>query len=115
MRLRKLALLFSLALPLSLPAHASETPTEHAANVAAAQEMAAAPVHGNLPDYSLPPDELVKAQHLAQLGIVLQVGRILWGIAQLALLLWLGGIAWMRDKAVRATPNRCCRARSSPR
>jgi STE24 endopeptidase len=106
MRLRKLALLFCLTLPLSLPAHASETPTEHAASVAAAQEMAAAPIHGNLPDYSLPPDELVKAQHLAQLGIVLQVGRILWGIAQLALLLWLGGIAWMRDKAVRATPNR---------
>jgi STE24 endopeptidase len=106
MRLRKLALLFSLALPLSLPVHASETPTEHAANVAAAQEMAAAPVHGNLPDYTLPPDELDKAQHLAQLGIVLQVGRVLWGIAQLVLLLWLGGIAWMRDKAVRATSNR---------
>ena len=63
MRFRNLALLFCLTLTLPA-ARASETPTEHAANVAAAQEMAAAPPHGNLPDYSLPPDQLAKAQHL---------------------------------------------------
>jgi STE24 endopeptidase len=106
MRLRKLALLFCLALPLSLPAHGSETPTEHAANVAAAQEMAAAPLHGNLPDYSLPPDKLATAQHLEAIRDDLDFTGIFWGVLQLALLLWLGIIAWMRDTAVRVSPNR---------
>jgi STE24 endopeptidase len=104
MRLRKLALLFCLALPLT--ARAYETPAEHTANVAAAQEKAAAPRHGNLPDYSLPPAELAKAQHLSAIGENLEFVEIGWGILQLVLLLWLGGIAWMRDIAVRAGRNR---------
>ncbi len=106
MRLRKLALLFCLALPMCAPVRASETPTEHAANVAAAEEMAAAPVHGNLPDYSLPPDELAKAQHISAIRVNMHFANVLWSIVQLALLLWLGVIAWMRDTAVRATRNR---------
>ncbi|MEO7030587.1 MAG: M48 family metallopeptidase [Acidobacteriaceae bacterium] len=104
MRLRKLALLFCLALPVC--ATASETPTEHAANVAAAEEMAAAPVHGNLPDYSLPPDELAKAQHLSAVHVNWHFAKVVWSIVQLALLLWLGVIAWMRDAAVRTSRNR---------
>jgi STE24 endopeptidase len=104
MRLRKLALLICLVLPIA--ARAAETPTEHAANVAAAQEMAAAPLHGNLPNYSLPPDKLAKANHIAHIGDVLELGSIIWGPVQLVMLLWLGAIAWVRDKAVRASGNR---------
>jgi len=107
MRFRDLALLLCLLAPLSLTtvARASETPTEHAANVAAAQEMAAAPPHGNLPDYSLPPDQLAKAQHLSAIRVDAHFGNIVWGILQLVLLLWLGVIAWMRDTAVRLSKN----------
>jgi STE24 endopeptidase len=104
MRLRKLALLVCLALPLA--AHASETPTEHAANLAADHELASAPLHSNLPDYSLPPDVLVTAQRLTAIGDKLVFTGIAWGILQLVLLLWLGGIAWMRDTAVRLSANR---------
>ncbi|HEY4359142.1 MAG TPA: M48 family metalloprotease [Acidobacteriaceae bacterium] len=83
-------------------ARASETPAEHAANVYAAQELAAAPPHGNLPDYSLPPDKLAKAQHLDTIRTVTSFGGTIWDILQLALLLWLGVIAWIRDRAVEA-------------
>jgi Zn-dependent protease with chaperone function len=106
MRLRKLALLFCLMLPLCGAARASETPAEHAASVAAQQEMDAAPPHGNLPDYSLPPDKLATAQHLTAIRDHLNYIDIVWGVLQIALLLWLGVVAWMRDTAVRITPNR---------
>ena len=36
----------------------------------------------------------------------LDFATIFWGILQLALLLWLGVIAWMRDIAVRFSQNR---------
>ncbi|HEV2578568.1 MAG TPA: M48 family metallopeptidase [Acidobacteriaceae bacterium] len=83
-----------------------ETPAEHAANLYAAQEIAAAPVHGNLPDYSLPPDKLTKAQHLATVHITMHFADEIWGIVQIVLLLWLGVIAWMRDRAVAIGRNR---------
>jgi STE24 endopeptidase len=103
MRLRKLALLLCLALPIA--ARASETPTEHAANIAAAQEMAAAPIHGNLPDYSLPPDQLTKAQHLSRVRVILHCGSLLWNIAVFAILLWYGVVAWIRDRAIGLAAN----------
>lgn len=108
MRFCNLAFLLCLLVPFSLAtaARASETPTEHAANVAAAQEMAAAPPHGNLPDYSLPPDQLAKAEHISAIRVDTHFGNIVWGILQLVLLLWLGVIAWMRDTAVRLSQNR---------
>jgi STE24 endopeptidase len=96
------ALAVFLFLQCSVMARASETPAEHAANVYAAQEMAAAPRHGNLPDYSLPPEKLEKAQHLAKVGITLHFVGLVWGIVQIALVLWLGIAAWIRDLAVRA-------------
>lgn len=83
-----------------------ETTAERAANEYAAREIAAAPVHGNLPDYSLPPDKLAKAQHLASVHVTIHFADEIWGIAQILLLLWLGVIAWMRDRAVRAGRNR---------
>jgi STE24 endopeptidase len=100
MRLYRLALALCLVLPVVLSGCDRETPAEHAANVYAAQEMAAAPVHGNLPDYSLPPDKLAKAQHLSSIETTLHCMGVVWGIAQIALLLWLGVVAWMRDRAV---------------
>ncbi|HEX5284805.1 MAG TPA: M48 family metallopeptidase [Bryocella sp.] len=83
-----------------------ETAAEHAANTYAAQEIAAAPVHGNLPDYSLPPDKLAKAQRLASVHLNMHFADEIWGILQIILLLWLGVIAWMRDRAVGLSRNR---------
>ena len=99
-------IVFSLCLLLPCASHAAETPAEHAANVYAANEMAAAPVHGNLPDYSLPPDKLAKAQHLVSIRETLHFGGEIWGIATILLLLWFGAIGWMRDTAVKASRNR---------
>ena len=107
MRLRLLFLLCSL-LPVALPgpAYARETRAEHDANVYAAREIAAAAPLGNLPDYALSPKGLVKAQHLYAVGTITHFGNEIWGIVQLLLLLWLGGIAWMRDRALRTGRNR---------
>ena len=93
-------------LPLSLAGCASETPAEHAANVYAAQELAAAPPHGNLPDYTLSPADLAKAQHLSTVHETLHFGDEAWSILSLLLLLGFGVIAWMRDTAVKVSNNR---------
>src|ERR1700750_395339 len=85
--------------PLLAAGCARETTAERAANEYAAREIAAAPVHGNLTDYSLPPDKLSKAQHLASVHVTMHFADEIWGIVQIALLLWLGVIAWMRDRA----------------
>jgi STE24 endopeptidase len=106
MRLRNLALCLCLLLPFALTGCASETPAEHAANVYAANEMAAAPLHGNLPDYSLSPDDLAKSQHLTAIRVTMHFAEEAWGIVSLLLLLWLGVIAWMRDTAVKVSANR---------
>jgi hypothetical protein len=108
MRVRRLIFAVALCLLLSFSAatHAAETPAEHAANVYAANEMAAAPVHGNLPDYSLPPDKLAKAQHLVAIRETIHFTTEIWGIVSLILLLWLGIIGWMRDTAVKTSSNR---------
>ncbi len=108
MRLGKLTVLLPLLLPVA--ARAAETPTEHAANLAAAQELASFAVHGNLPDYALPIDQLAKAQHLAFLGDTLSVILILWGIAQVILLLHFGLVARMRNIALRSTRARFLQA-----
>lgn len=100
------AAIFFLVLPLGLAGCAHETPAEHAANVYAAQELVAAPPHGNIPDYSLSPADLAKAQHLSTVDEVLHFGNEAWGIISLLLLLALGVIAWMRDTAVKISTNR---------
>jgi Zn-dependent protease with chaperone function len=107
MHLRRLVLLVCLMTPLLLLSGCShETDAEHAANAYAAQQIAAAAPHGNLPDYSLPPDKLAKAQHLASVHVTTHFADEAWGIVQLLLLLWLGAIAWFRDVAVRTGRNR---------
>ena len=93
-------------LTLGLFGCASETPAEHAANLYAAHELAAAPPHGNIPDYSLSPADLAKAQHLSIVNETLHFGDEAWGILSLLLLLGFGAIAWMRDTAVKLSSNR---------
>jgi STE24 endopeptidase len=99
------ALAFVLCLP-ACTAHATETAAEHAANVYAAQEMADAPRHGNLPDYSLSPADLAKSQHLGAIHVTMHFVEEAWGIVSLLLLLSLGIVAWMRDVAVKVSRNR---------
>ena len=110
MSLRRLPLLLAacifLVLTASLTGCARETTAEHAANLYAAQELAAAPLHGNLPDYSLSPTDLAKAQHLSTVHETLHFGEAAWGIISLLLLLGFGAIAWMRDTAVNLSTNR---------
>ena len=106
--MRKLALLLLLFLPLT--ACARETPAEHLANTYAAREMAAAPRHSNLPDYTLPPATLAKARHLASLRVTLHATAILWGLANLLLLLATGAVARMRNAALRLTRFRFLQA-----
>src|ERR1700722_3181925 len=103
MRLSRLALLLVFALPFA--AHASETPAEHAANVYAQQEKDSHPLHANLPDYSLSPDKLAQAESLASVRIKLHFAGVAWSIIQFILLLWLGIIAWIRDRAMAPAAN----------
>ncbi len=105
MRLR-LPLLLSLLLFSAYTAGARDTAAEHKAAVYAAQEMAAAPAHGNLSDYTLPPDQLAKAQHLATVHTTMHFADEIWGVVELLLLLFFGGIASIRDRALRLSRNR---------
>ncbi len=105
-RLVSSLLLFILLLLASPSAHASETPAEHVANLYAARELAAAPPLGNLPDYALKPADLAKAQHLLRIRTVTHFGDEIWGILQLLLLLSVGGVAFMRDRATRLSRHR---------
>ncbi|QMV18531.1 M48 family metalloprotease [Granulicella sp. 5B5] len=106
MRLLRMILVLCLLLPVALPARASETAAEHAANVYAQQELDAAPRDGNIPDYSLPPDKLAKAVHLNTVRDTMHFADELWGIVSLLLLLGFGAVAWMRNVAVGRGTNR---------
>ncbi len=102
-----------LALSLLAPtllAGCATTRAERSANAFAAQEMTAAPRNGNLPDFALPPAKLVQARHLASLRLGLESAGQGWGILQLLLLLGFGGIAWMRDTALRSGRSRWLQA-----
>jgi STE24 endopeptidase len=106
MRLPQLTFVMCLLLPLGLAGCSTETPAEHAASTYAAQQMAAAPVNGNLPDYALPPAKLAKADQLQAIRCRLHFGGEAWSLLTLILLLSFGAIAWMRDTAVRLTRSR---------
>ncbi len=103
LRLSLFLLLFTLGSHL---AGARETTAESKAAAYAAREIAAAPLHGNLPDYALPPAQLAKARHLARVHTEMHFAGELWAIAELLLLLFAGGIAFMRDRALRLSRNR---------
>ena len=106
MRRLSLALLLCLLAPLMLGGCASETPAEHSAIAYANQELAAAPPHSNVPDYSLSPDKLEKARYLSSVATTLHFVDAAWGILSLLLMLQLGVIAWMRDTVVKMSSNR---------
>ena len=107
MSLRRFALLtFACLCLLGLEGCATETPAEHAATVYATQELAAAPPHGNLSDYSLDPADLAKAQHLSSVYETLHFTDRGWEFLSLLLLLGFGAVARMRDIAVRFSGNR---------
>jgi STE24 endopeptidase len=110
MRAFRSLLLLCMMIPATLSARATETKAERLANDYAARELAAAPAHGNLPDYALPPDALAKAQHLGRVRDLLHFGGEAWGILQLVLLLALGTVAWMRDRAAALHRNRWIQA-----
>jgi STE24 endopeptidase len=99
MRLRTLLLLLLSLIPLAVPAaaHAAPTPTEAAAIAAADQDHTA---------YTLPPDALVKAQHLHTFRVIAHFGGELWGIVSLLLILQLGLAARLRNVAVNLSKNR---------
>ena len=106
MRLR-LSLLLVISLLLGThAAGARETAAEGKAAAYAAREIAAAPSHGNLPDYPLLPAQLEKAQHLATVHTTMHFAQEIWGMAELSLLLFAGGIAFMRDRALRLSKHR---------
>lgn len=101
--LRRFAsLLFVLLLLHGLRAEASTTRAENEALQYAAQEMSTHPVGGNLPDYALSPTKLQQAQRLDTVRNRLHFGGLIWNLLQFALLLWLGIVAWIRDRALAA-------------
>lgn len=101
--LRRLMLLLCLVLAAvaALPARASETAAEKAADTYARQEIAAAAPLGNLPDYSLPPDKLAISQEKYVRMTTLEFVNLGWGLASLVLLLALGVVKWMGNTARR--------------
>lgn len=101
MLLKRILLVLCVGCMTMLAGCSHETAAERAAQDYAAREVAAAPVHGNLPDYSLPAEKLEKAQHLASVGITMHFADEIWGIAQIALLLWLGVFPWLQMRAER--------------
>jgi len=105
MRLSKCIAALLLALTLVLTGCAHRTAAEQAADSYAQQQIAAAPPHGNLPDYSLPPDKLAAAAHLSTVHTILHFSKRAWGIIDLVLLLSFGIIAWMRDRARAFSSN----------
>ena len=110
MRMRCFALALCLLAGIGLTGCAHQTPAERAANHYAAQEMAATPMHANLPDYALPPAKLAQAQRLGSLVLGLHFGAEAWTILQIILLLTFGIIARMRDIAVRISRYRWLQA-----
>jgi Zn-dependent protease with chaperone function len=110
MLLRGWLIVICFVCPLFVAGCSRQTTAERAANEYAAREIAAAPVHGNLPDYSLPADKLAKARHLTTVYTALHFSSLAWGIVQLILLLSLGAVAWMGDRAVALSRARWLQA-----
>ena len=81
----------------SSTAHATPTPTEAAALVAAAKDHTA---------YTLPPDKLAKSVALHRYRVTMTFADPIWGIATLLLMLQFGIIARMRNAAVNLSKNR---------
>ena len=103
MRLRTLLLMMTMlfAAVCGSAAYAETTPTEAKALAAAATDKTA---------YTLPPDKLAKAVAYDHQRLWLTAGDFVWGVGQIVLLLALGAIAWMRDRAVKTSKSRWIQA-----
>ena len=99
MRLRTLLLITTMLIAAFCGsiAHAETTPTEAKALAAAAADKTA---------YTLPPEKLAKAVAYDHQRLWLTAGDFVWGVGQIVLLLVVGAIGWMRDRAVRTSKNR---------
>ncbi len=99
MRLRTLLLVLTLLIAAfgARMVWAETTPTEAKALAAAAADKTA---------YSLPPEKLAKAVAYDHQRLWLTVGDFLWGVGQIVLLLAVGAIGWMRDRAVKTSQSR---------
>lgn len=83
-------------------AAASTTPAEREAIQYAEGELRSHPVGANLPDYALPAAKLAQAQGLEAVRNRLHFVGMIWSLLQFVLLLWLGVVAWMRNRALAA-------------
>lgn len=92
----------SLLLAMTSPGLASTTRAEDEAAHYAAAELRSHTVGGNLPDYALPAAKLLQAQRLDTVRTRLHFGGMVWNLLQFLLLLWLGVVAWIRDRALTA-------------
>jgi Zn-dependent protease with chaperone function len=112
---RRLVLLLCILLPLALTGcrvvtELRETPAEHQAAAYAEQEIIHVPRHDNLPDYTLPPEALIKARQLSHIGVLFFSLGTLWSVLQILLLLELRIIARLRDLATAHTQSRWLQA-----
>ncbi len=106
LRMRRLLSFLLLIVFATAPLHAATTPAEASANAAAQHELDTSPRNGNIPDYTLKPADLAKAQHLQTVGNVIHFGGLLWGLILLILLLALGVIRRFQDGVVQRFRNR---------
>jgi STE24 endopeptidase len=90
----------------SMPLLAQTTAAERIANDAAQHELDSSPPLGNIPSYSLKPDDLLKGQHLERVRTVMHFGSAVWGLVQIVLLLGLGVVARFRDLVTQKFRNR---------
>lgn len=103
LRLTAVLLLLLMCGLLAPRAGASTTLAEREAAQYAEQELRSHPAGGNLPDYALPAEKLAQAQALETVRNRLHFGGLVWNLGQFALILWLGVVAWMRDRALGAS------------
>src|SRR3954471_24270888 len=102
--MRRLLLLLALLFAAS-PLHAT-TPAEKLANDAAQHELDSSPRDGNIPSYSLTPENLAKGQHLEHVGNLMHFGGALWGIAYLVVLLSTGVVGRVQREVTGRFRNR---------
>ncbi|AFL89015.1 Zn-dependent protease with chaperone function [Terriglobus roseus DSM 18391] len=86
--------------------HASTTPAEKLANDAAQHELDSSPCDGNIPSYSLTPENLAKGQHLEHVGNLMHFGGAIWGIVYLVLLLSTGVVGALQSEVTSRFRNR---------
>ena len=104
--MRRLVTVLLALLCVATALRAETTKAERIANEAAQHELDSSPPNGNIPSYSLKPDDLAKGQHLERVRDIMHFGNAIWGLLQLIGLLWLGVIARFRTLVLSKWKNR---------